>query len=155
MAQFQTELPLELMEQFKKLQDNSDELIGEMTRAGAEAVLNNIKVKCPDVLKNKLKLSVTYRTPSDGGINTKVYFSGYIPFSDPNRKYFSSWVKGKNYPNPKGVPASFLAILYEYGRSNIPFPKHPSVRSAIGNRSAIEQAIFDAQQHGWEILGIE
>ena len=155
MAQFQTELPLELMEQFKKLQDNSEELIGEMTRAGAEAVLNNIKVKCPDVLKNRLKLSVTYRTPSDCGINTKVYFSGYIPFSDPSRQWFSRYAKGGLYKTDKGVPASFLAILYEYGRSNMPFPKHPSVRSAIGNRSAIEQAIFDAQQHGWEILGIE
>jgi hypothetical protein len=154
MAQFALELPQDLIAQFNKLNDNTDKVLGDMTQAGAKAVMDKIKTKCPDVLKNKIKISVTYKTPSDGGINTKVYFSGYIPFSDPNRNYFSSVVKGHRYDNSKGVPASFLAILYEYGRSNAPFPKHPSLRSAFGNKSAIEQAMMEAQEKGWEILGI-
>lgn len=153
MAKFEMDLPVDLMEQFKKLHDNTDELMGQMTQAGAKAVEHNIRAKCPDILKNHLKVSVTYRTPSDGCINTKVYFGGYIPFSNPNRKYFQRPNGGT--PTSKGVPASFLAIMYEYGRSNSPFPKHPSVRSAIGNKSAIEQAILEAQEKGWEILGIE
>lgn len=155
MAKFEMELPVDLMEQFKKLHDNTDELMGEMTKAGAKAVEQSIKAKCPDVLRNKLKISVTYKTPSDGCINTKVYFSGYIPFSDPNRQYFSRYAKGKLYTTTKGIPASFLAIMYEYGRSNFPFPKHPSVRSAFHNVSAIEMAMMEAQEKGWEILGIE
>lgn len=154
MAKFETELPLDLIESFNKLNQGSEKIMGDMTRAGAQVVLDKIKIKCPDVLKNKVKLSVTYKTPSDGGINTKVYFSGYVPFSDPNRRYFSSVVKGRRYDNSKGVPATFLAILYEYGRSNAPFPKRPSLRSAIGSKSAIEQAMLEAQEKGWEILGI-
>lgn len=156
MAKFEMELPKELMDNFTKLEQNTEELLGEMTRAGAKVVESKIKAKCPDVLKSKLRISVTYRTPSDGGINTKVYYTGYIPFSNPNRQFFvRAGANGRNYPTDKGVPASFLANLYEYGRSNSPFPKKPSLRSAIGDRSAIEQAMLEAQEKGWEILGIE
>jgi hypothetical protein len=155
MAKFEAELPLDLIESFNALNKNSEQIMGDMTRAGAEVVLNKIKAKCPASIRNHAKLSVTYKTPSDGAINTKVYYSGYVPFSDPNRNYFSrAGANGRTYSTAKGVPASFLAILYEYGRSNAPFPKQPSLRSAIGDRSAIEQAMFEAQEKGWEILGI-
>lgn len=154
MAKFDAEVPRWVIEDCEKLYANADELIGEMTRAGAQVVLDKIKVKCPQTIRNYARMSVTYKTPSDGAINTKVYWSGYIPFSNPNREYFTRAAKGRNYSTTKGVPASFLAILYEYGRSDLPFPKHPSLRSAIGDRSAIEQAMFEAQQKGWEILGI-
>lgn len=155
MAKFEMELPNDLIKQFEALNQNAEKIMGDMTEAGAKAVAQSIRIKCPDVLKNHIKISVTYKTPSDGAINTKVYFGGYVPFSSPSRKYFQSIVKGHSYSNPKGVPASFLAILYEYGRSNAPFPKHPSLRSAIGNKSAIEQAMMEAQEKGWQILGIE
>ena len=155
MAKFETMLPTDLIEQFQRLDNGTEMVMKMMTEAGAKAVKQNIQVKCPDVLKSKLKISVTYKTPSDGCINTKVYFSGYIPFSDPNRKYFSRYAGGRRYDTAKGVPASFLAIMYEYGRSNLPFPKRPSVRSAIHNTSAIEMAMAEAQEKGWEILGIQ
>lgn len=156
MAQFVAEIPNFVIDDCKKLYENSDELLGEMTRAGAEVVLDKIKAKCPQTIRNHARLSVTYKTPSDGAINTKVYYSGYVPFSDPNRDYFTrAGANGRYYSTSKGVPASFLAILYEYGRSNAPFPKRPSLRSAIGARSAIEQAMFEAQEKGWEILGIK
>lgn len=155
MAKFQSELPFELIESFNKLNQNSEKIMGDMTVAGAKVVLDKIKAKCPATIRNHARMSVTYRTPSDGAINTKVYWSGYVPFSDPNRDYFSrAGANGQYYSTTKGVPASFLAILYEYGRSNAPFPKQPSLRQAIGDRSAIEQAMFEAQEKGWEILGI-
>lgn len=156
MAKFETELPLDLIESFNKLNQGSEKIMGDMTRAGAQVVLDKIKVKCPATIRNHARMSVTYRTPSDGAINTKVYWSGYVPFSDPNRNYFTRTAGrgGGYYSTTKGVPASFLAILYEYGRSNAPFPKQPSLRQAIGDRSAIEQAMFEAQEKGWEILGI-
>ncbi|MBQ1573426.1 MAG: hypothetical protein IIZ78_20065 [Clostridiales bacterium] len=155
MAKFQSELPFELIESFNKLNQNSEKIMGDMTVAGAKVVLDKIKAKCPATIRNHARMSVTYRTPSDGAINTKVYWSGYVPFSDPNRDYFSrAGANGRYYSTTKGVPASFLAILYEYGRSNAPFPKQPSLRQAIGDRSAIEQAMFEAQEKGWEILGI-
>jgi hypothetical protein len=125
MAKFQMEIPDDLIKEFQRLNKGTDAMLGELTRAGAEAVAINVRENAPQKIKPYVKTSVTYKTPTDGGINTKVYISGYIPFSNPNRKYFSR--KGGNgsvYSTDKGVPADFLAKVYEYGRSNAPFPKH-------------------------------
>ena len=101
MAKFEMELPNDLIKQFEALNQNAEKIMGDMTEAGAKAVAQSIRIKCPDVLKNHIKISVTYKTPSDGSINTKVYFGGYVPFSSPSRKYFQSIVKGHSYSNPK------------------------------------------------------
>jgi hypothetical protein len=146
MAKFNLELPTEMMNDLKKIYDNSDEIFGEMTRAGAEVVEDQVKVNAPEVLKTHVKVSRTYKTPTDGGINTKVYLSGYIPFSDPNRKYFSrSGGSGKKYVTSDGVPADFLANIYEYGRSNAPFPKKPFLRKSF-KKDQIEKAMLEAQK---------
>ena len=50
MAKFETELPLDLIESFNKLNQGSEKIMGDMTRAGAQVVLDKIKIKCPDVL---------------------------------------------------------------------------------------------------------
>lgn len=155
------ELPDEIIKEFKYVHDNSDEIFGGMTRAGAQVVWHNVQLTAPtQELSKSFRLSKTYKTPSDGGINTKVYCSGYIPFSDPNRKYFSRRGKagGAVYSTDKGVPAAFLANLYEYGRSTSYFPKKPFLRNAFkGNQ--IEQAMLKAQKQlsygllddsGWE-----
>lgn len=142
MAQMKVMLPDEVMEQFKDVYENTDKIFGEMTKAGAEAVLVSVKQKCPnkDCVKF-FKVSKIYKTPSDGGINTKVYAHGYLPFSDPNRKYFSRKVKGTMYPTDKGVPVEFLLNLYEYGRSNAPFPKSPFFRSCFTNHKITEEML--------------
>ena len=145
MAVFDLELPNELIKEFEELSGNADKIMGEMTKAGARAVLMNVESKAPAKLNGHFKISKVYMTPTDGGINTKVYCSGYIPFSSPNRAYFSRYAKGKLYNTKEGVPASFLAIMYEYGRSNAPFPKHPFFRSAF-SKNLIEQAMLQAQQ---------
>lgn len=141
MARFQVELPNDLIKQVEAISKDTNRILGEMTRAGAEVVESQMKNNAPDILKSHIKLSKTYKTPSDGGVNTKVYVSGYIPFSDPNRKFFvRKDGSGKNVPTDKGVPADFLANLYGYGRSTAPFPKHPFVRKSF-KKKEIEEAM--------------
>jgi HK97 gp10 family phage protein len=146
MAKFKMELPTELIKEFETLEKKSEKIFGEMTKAGAEVVAKNVQSNAPNTIKNYVKISKVYKTPSDGGINTKVYVSGYIPFSDPNRKYFSR-TNGKSstvYKSTEGVPADFLANLYEYGRSTAPFPKHPFLRKSF-KKKEIEDAMLQAQ----------
>lgn len=133
MAQFGLELPAEIMEQFEMLDKESEKIFGEMTQAGAEVVLRNIKASVPDGIKNSkmmdcLQKTEVYKTPSDDGINTKVAFYGY-------------------FENDKGVktPAPLVANVFEYGRSNLPFPKKPFLRKSF-KKKQIEEAMLKAQK---------
>lgn len=118
MAKFNLELPTDIINDIEKINRNADDIFGEMTRAGAEVVARNVKASVPiPEIAGHVKLSKTYKTPSDGGINTKVYFSGYLPFKG-NRKNFVRRGGGKSsYSTDKGVPAEFLAQVSEYGSS--------------------------------------
>ena len=149
MAKFEMQLPNDIIKQFEQIYSYSDEIFGEMTKAGAEVVAENLRNYAPDILKPYVKITRIYRTLSDGGINTKTYFSGFIPFSNPNRKMFSRRggnSEGKVYGDPyAGVPAEFLANLYEYGRSTAPFPKHPFLRKSF-NEEQIRKAMLDVQK---------
>lgn len=140
-------LPDKEIKDFKKIYDNTEKIFGEMTRAGAEVARSNVKANVPlSKMASHVKLTRTYRTPSDGAINTKVYFSGYLPFSG-NRKTFSrkNRAGGKVYKTNKGVPVDFLAQVYEYGRSNRPFPKKPFFRRSF-RKEQIEKAMLEAQK---------
>ena len=147
MAKFNMQLPKDVMSDLKKINSNADKIFGDMTRAGAEEALNAVRSNAPADIKPYAKLSKTYKTPSDGGINTKVFFSGYLPFSTPGRTSFVRRGRGggRVYSTSKGVPADFLAILYEYGRSNAPFPKRPFFRRSF-NQGRIEKAMLEAQK---------
>lgn len=148
MATFDLQLPTELMKEFEKLANETDTVFGEMTKAGAEVIAKNMRNNAPKLLQPYVKVSKTYKTPSDMGINTRAYIKGYIPFSDPNRKYFirgNGGGSGKMYKTEDGVPADFLANMYEYGRSTAPFPMHPFLRSSI-NASEINEAMEKAQK---------
>ena len=145
MAKFNLELPDAIMKDIEKIYNNSDEIFGEMTKAGAEVVLNNVRSTAPTVIVHFAKTSKTYKTPSDGGINTKVYFSGYLPFKGNRTSFTRSGRSGKSYTTNKGIPVDFLANIYEYGRSGAPFPKHPFFRKAF-NKAMIEQAMLKAQK---------
>ncbi len=147
MAKFSMELPTEVMKDFEKINANADEIFKEMTKAGAQVAAQAVKAAVPNRdLAGHVKVSVSYKTPSDGGVNTKVYFSGYIPFKG-NRKTFKRRGSkgGAVYTTTKGVPAGFLAQLYEYGRSTAPFPKRPFFRKSF-NKQKIEAAMLDAQK---------
>ena len=81
-----------------------------MTKAGAKVVEKNIIANVPDGIRNSemmknLKITQTYKTPSDDGINTKVAFYGYFTNKEG-----------------KTVPAPLVANVFEHGRSNLPFP---------------------------------
>ncbi len=133
MAKFNFELPTEIMKEFESIQGKTEEIFGEMTKAGAEVVMQNIRANVPDGIKNSdmmdcLKMTDIYKTPSDDGINTKVAFYGY-------------------FMNKDGVktPAPLVANVYEYGRSNLPFPKQPFLRKSF-RKKEIEAAMLKAQR---------
>lgn len=133
MAKFNLELPNDILRDIKKVHDNSDKIFGEMTQAGAKVVESNIKSNLPKSIRNSkmmdcLKVTKVYKTPSDDGINTKVGFYGY-------------------FENEQGktVPAPLVANVFEYGRSNAPFPKHPFMRKSF-KKAEIEEAMRKAQK---------
>jgi len=139
MASFKAELPNDIIKQIEGVEKNTDKMLSEMTEAGARLVLENIKVGVPhnwydSGIMSCLKLTKTYKTPSDGGVNTKVAFYGY-------------------FQNRYGVktPAPLVANVTEYGRSNSPYPKKPFMRKAF-NKGQIEKAMLAVQEKylkGW------
>ena len=109
MARFNVEMPREIIKQFSNLEDNIEDILGEMTQAGAKVVHDNVvknmkkSFKKTDSLEKGLKITRTYKTPSDDGINTHIGFYGYDGI--PTKKY------------PKGVPIPLKALAREYGTS--------------------------------------
>ena len=133
MARFEMQLPTEIMKDFQKIYNDSEKIFGEMTKAGAEVAYHNVLANLPQSIRksnmmNCLKMTKTYKTPSDDGINTKVGFYGYFVNEDG-----------------KTVPAPLVANVFEYGRSGLPFPKHPFLRKSF-KKGQIEQAILKAQK---------
>lgn len=133
MAKFEMQLPVDIMKDIQMINDNYDQIFGKMTEAGAQVALENIRANVPASFRSSeimscLRITRTYKTPSDDGINTKVGFYGY-------------------FTNRKGerVPAPLVANVFEYGRSNAPFPKRPFLRRSF-NKSRIESAMLKAQK---------
>lgn len=132
MARFDAEMPTELLKLFDELGADAHKMLGEMTQAGAEVVLANVRANVPasfrgsDIM-NCLKITRVYRTPSDGGVNSKVAFYGY-------------------FTNKAGevVPAELVCNVMEYGRSTSPFKKHPFMRKSF-RKSEIEAAMQKVQ----------
>lgn len=132
MARFSIELPNDVLKELSSLEKNTDIMLSEMTQAGAKVVLANIKSSIPQTFYESniikcLKVSHTYKTPSDGGINTKVAFYGYFFNKDGKR-----------------IPAPLVANVTEYGRSNSPYPKRPFLRKSF-KKSEIEKAMEKVQ----------
>ena len=133
MAKFDMILPDDIMADFKKIYDNTEKIFGEMTKAGAEVVMKNVIANAPEGIKTSnmmrcLKMTDVYKTPSDDGINTKVAFYGYF-INDEGKR----------------VPAPLVGNVFEYGRSNLPFPKQPFMRASF-NGGQIRAAMLKAQR---------
>ena len=133
MAKFEMELPTEIMKDFEKIYKDSEKIFGEMTKAGAEVVYKNVQANVPQSIRqskmmNCLKITKVYKTPTDDGINTKVGFYGYFENKDG-----------------KTLPAPLVANVFEYGRSDAPFPKKPFMRKSF-KKNEIEQAMLKAQK---------
>ena len=155
MALMQQELPNDLIKSIEKLEKNAEEMMKAMTQAGADVVEKRVKASAPtDSIRKGVKKSRAYKTPSDGGVNTFVYISGYAPFKG-NRKSFSrKGGSGKNYSTTEGVPLDFIAKVYEYGRKGAPFPKKPFFRKSF-KKNEIEQAMLKVQDDYFGRSGIE
>ena len=129
MAKFQSELPYELIEVFEDLETNCDEMFGEMCKAGAAVVYNNVISNMGKVFKSTrslgkgLKITKVYKTPSDDGINVHVGFYGYTE---------------------EGVPIPLIAQAREYGTSKGE-AKRPFFRKSFKKQDieAAMQAIQD------------
>ena len=133
MARFKMELPSDVLKDIKKISDNTEEIFGGMTKAGAEVVEKNIIANVPDSIRKSnmmqcLRVSKVYKTPSDDGINTKVAFYGKFIDSDGREKI-----------------APLVANVFEYGRSDSPFPKQPFLRKSFKKKD-IEKAMLEAQK---------
>lgn len=131
MAKFEMVLPDDEIKAMQKIYNNSEQIIGGMTKAGAEVVLGDVRANVPEGWKdsdimNNIKLTKTYKTPSDGGINTKVIISGYF--------------KNKN---GKMTPAPLVANVFEYGSTK--FKKQPFFRKSF-RKQKIEKAMLKAQK---------
>ena len=128
MAKFQSELPNDLIKVFEDLETDCDEMFGEMCKAGADVVYNNVisnmdkAFKSTESLKKGLKITKVYKTPSDDGINVHVGFYGY---------------------NDEGVPIPLIAQAREYGTSRGE-AKKPFFRKSFKKKD-IEQAMQAVQ----------
>ena len=131
MARYEMELPTELISIFSTLEKNEKKMIEDMTKAGAKVVLKNIKANVPNSFHGSnimkcLKVTKTYKTPSDDGINTKVAFYGYFENKQGRR-----------------VPAPLVCNVFEYGRRTI--QKRPFLRKSFNNKE-IEKAMLQVQK---------
>ena len=133
MATFEEILPTELIKQFETLEVNTEKMLGEMVQAGAEVAEKNIIAKMPRALyqalgSDNIIISRVYKTPSDDGINCQAMIVGYF-----------------TNKNGETVPAPLVANVFEYGRSNSPFPKQPFFRQSF-NKGQIEKAMLRVQE---------
>lgn len=138
MAHFELELPDEIIADINKIYFNTDKIFGGMTRAGAKAVRERVIANLPSGMRGSnilkcMKLTRTYKTPSDGGINTKVGFYGYFTNKNGQR-----------------VPAPLVCNMFEYGSSKRKSgvqtrpPKEPFFRKSF-NKDLIERTMLDEQ----------
>lgn len=162
MAKYQAEIGNDILREMEKVHRDADKIFGAMTRAGAEAVAEKVRQNCPmEELNKHVEISRTYKTPSDDGINTKVYFSGFLPFKvatkrprGGRKKFVRRGRTGSDkYETTKGVPAAFVAQVLEYGTSERmtdlgadrgSVQKQPFFRACFKKRT-IEKAMLAAQ----------
>lgn len=131
MARFNAELPNDLIKEFEHLEVDTEKMMGEMTKAGANLVYKKVLKNIPKSFYNSkimecFKITKTYKTESDDGINTKVAFYGY-------------------FRNKRGVltPAPLVANVFEHGTSTV--AKQPFMRKSF-KKSEIEAEMKKVQE---------
>lgn len=132
MANFVGGLPTDLIKKFEQLEIDTNKMLSDMVKAGAQVVRNNVNGKMPRELKKVIdsgaKVSKVYKTPTDDGINQQVVISGY---------FVNKW--------KQVTPAPLVANLFEYGRSGASYPKKSFFRASF-NQTQIEQAMLKEQE---------
>ena len=147
MAKFSLELPNDVIKEFEKLNKTSHKMLEEMTQAGAEVVYKNVKENMKSSFKDSrklehyLKITKSYTTPSDDGVNTKIAFYGYYK---PDEKTFSLTSKsGKSY-SYNGIPVPLIVRAREYGSSSGE-AKKPFFRKSF-KKAQIEKEMLKVQE---------
>jgi len=133
MAKTNLEIPRYMIEKMEKLEKDSRKMMEEMVKAGADVTYKNMLAKLPEGIKtsemvNNLRVTRVYDTPTDEAINCKVAFYGYFKNKDGEI-----------------VPAPLVANIFEYGRSDSPFPKQPFMRKSF-NKSTITKAMLAIEE---------
>ena len=137
MARYEAMLPTELIKQFENIYDNTFEMMGDMTKAGAQVAYKNVQVNMNKSFKSVKSLNKgltptrVYRTPSDDGVNCKVGFYGH-----------DTTKRTKQYPD--GVPIPLIALAREYGTSSGE-SKKPFFRKSF-KKAEIEQQMEKVQE---------
>jgi hypothetical protein len=136
MAGFNIELPNDLIKVFEELETNIPEMLGGMTKAGAETVFENVKrnikgsFKTTGALEKGLRITKVYHNSKEEVVS-KIGFYGY----DTDKKT-------KQFPN--GVPIPLIALAREYGTSSGE-KKKPFFRKSF-KKSEIEAAMLKVQE---------
>lgn len=148
MARFQEELPNDLIKEIEGLHKNCEAMFMEMTEEGAKVVYKNVKKNMKNSFKDTsrleecLKITRTYKTPSDDGINTKIGFYGYLKGTEGKKLSYTK--RGKKYTYYNGIPAPLVAIAREYGTKSGE-PKKPFFRKSF-RKSEIEAEMKKVQE---------
>jgi len=147
MAKFSIELPNDIIKEFEKLNKNSHKMLEEMTQAGAEVVYKNVKENMKSSFKNSsklahyLKITKSYTTPSDDGVNTKVAFYGY--YKEDEKTFSLTSKSGKSY-SYNGIPVPLIVRAREYGSSSGE-AKKPFFRKSF-KKAQIEKEMLKVQE---------
>ena len=132
MAKFKAEVPNSIIAPFATLEANTTKMLEDMTKAGAETVIANVRANVPSswqgsAIMDCLKVTKSYKT-SDGAVNTKVAFYNYFTNEDG-----------------KQTPAPLVAMITEYGSSKKNYPKKPFMRRSF-KKAQIESAMLSVQE---------
>lgn len=147
MAKFSIELPNDIIKEFEKLNKTSHKMLEEMTQAGAEVVYKNVKENMKSSFKNSsklahyLKITKSYTTPSDDGVNTKVAFYGY--YKEDEKTFSLTSKSGKSY-SYNGIPVPLIVRAREYGSSSGE-AKKPFFRKSF-KKAQIEKEMLKVQE---------
>lgn len=101
MSKFEALLPNDIIKSFETLERNTEKMMSDMVKSGANVVLSNARSGAPDYIKDNIKVTRVYKTATDDGINQKVIITGYF-YSKNNKKM---------------IPAPLVANVLEYGKS--------------------------------------
>lgn len=147
MAKFSLELPNDVIKEFEKLNKTSHKMLEEMTQAGAEVVYKNVKENMKSSFKDSrklehyLKITKSYTTPSDDGVNTKIAFYGY--YKEDEKKFSLTSKSGKTY-SYNGIPVPLIVRAREFGSSSGE-AKKPFFRKSF-KKAQIEKEMLKVQE---------
>ena len=147
MAKFSLELPNDVIKEFEKLNKTSHKMLEEMTQAGAEVVYKNVKENMKSSFKDSrklehyLKITKSYTTPSDDGVNTKIAFYGY--YKEDAKKFSLTSKSGKTY-SYNGIPVPLIVRAREFGSSSGE-AKKPFFRKSF-KKAQIEKEMLKVQE---------